>query len=170
MFSEKERIGVSITTVVGVSWWESAEPMLQLLLIFMVLDFITGVIVAIMLSELSAKKMFTGLGKKTLVLLAVLVAHLIEKKSGLGLHVDSAVAGWYTAMELTSLLENMVRADVPVPKLLKESLMFYQKKGDSGLYDASGRRVDGTAENGVKGGTGREHSFGNETRPNTTGT
>ena len=79
---------------------------------FIIMDYITGVVKAIMADNLSSRKMREGLGHKFAYLLLVFVAYAIDTfntHTQLGLPVDvfACVVGGICLIELTSILENI---------------------------------------------------------------
>ena len=60
--------------------WGGLDGMLYALLIFIVLDYLTGVIVAFSTKKLSSEIGFKGICKKVLILALVAVANIIDTK------------------------------------------------------------------------------------------
>lgn len=100
------------------------------LLAMMVIDYISGVLIAILSKKLSSEVGFKGLLKKMFVLMLVAVGHIIDAQViGTGAVVMSAVQLFFIANEGISILENAARLGLPVPKKLKDVLE--QLKNDS---------------------------------------
>lgn len=83
-------------------------------LFFVVTDYITGVVKAVMAGNLSSNKMRTGLGHKFAYLALILVAYMIDTISvhvdlGLPVHVYLVTVGGICLIELTSILENITQ-------------------------------------------------------------
>jgi len=99
---------------------------LPALLIFMLLDFITGVLAAFVRKQLHSAESFRGLIKKTLIVIMVLTAGLFGKTAGeqFGFTYDigSLVAMAFIVNEIISITENCARAGVPVPAVLISAL------------------------------------------------
>lgn len=106
------------------------DALMKVLLIMMVVDYISGVIVAAMgkshkteYGGLSSKVGFIGLAKKGLMLMVVLVATLLDGALNLGTPMCRDAACWfYVANEGLSIIENMNLIGVPFPEKLKEIL------------------------------------------------
>ena len=97
------------------------DAVLAALLIFITLDYITGIIAAIVEGKLSSKVGFLGLLKKIVILMIVVVAHTIGQALGIS-EIRSLVIGFYIANEGLSILENAGRIGVPLPKKLMDVL------------------------------------------------
>lgn len=81
-------------------------------LFFVVTDYITGMVKAIMAGNLSSKRMREGLGHKFAYLILILVACTIDTVSahvdlGLPVHVFLITVGGICLIELTSIIENI---------------------------------------------------------------
>ena len=97
------------------------------LLVFMVLDYITGVMCAIADKRLSSSVGFKGICKKVLILMLVGLAHIVDLHViGTGSALRGAVICFYLSNEGLSLLENAAHLGLPVPdKLVRpERAMF----------------------------------------------
>lgn len=82
--------------------------------LLVLIDYITGVVNAIMHGELSSKKMRQGLGHKFTYLAIICVALIVEYGSdyinlGIGLPVFIPVCGGICLIEITSIMENCVK-------------------------------------------------------------
>ena len=105
------------------------DGLLTALLIFMVLDYITGLIAA--KKHLNSETGFAGITKKGIMLMIVAVGNIFDT---LILNSDtsvfrSAVIGFYLANEGLSIIENTARLGVPYPEKLKKALQ--QLKSDN---------------------------------------
>ena len=94
------------------------DGLLTALLIFMVLDYITGLIAA--KKHLNSETGFAGITKKGIMLMIVAVGNIFDT---LILNSDtsvfrSAVIGFYLANEGLSIIENTARLGVPYPEKL----------------------------------------------------
>ena len=83
------------------------DGLMYALIAFMVLDYVSGVLVAIAQHELSSKIGFKGIAKKVIILILVAVGHILDVHIlGGGAVCRSAVCGLYIANEGISILEN----------------------------------------------------------------
>ena len=93
------------------------------LLVFMALDYITGVMCAIIDKKLSSRVGFKGICKKVLILFMVGVANIVDLHViGSGSALRGAVICFYLSNEGLSLLENATYIGLPVPDKLKAIL------------------------------------------------
>jgi len=108
------------------------DGLLITLLIFMVLDYITGVMCGIVDKKLSSAVGFKGLFRKVLIFALVGVGHIVDMNViGTGGALRSAVICFYLSNEGVSLLENAAHLGLPVPDKLKDILaQLHNKKTD----------------------------------------
>ena len=93
------------------------------LIVFMVLDYITGLMCAVIDKKLSSAVGFKGICKKVLIILLVGVAHIVDLHVvGTGSALRSAVVCFYLSNEGVSLLENTAHLGLPIPEKLKDIL------------------------------------------------
>lgn len=92
------------------------------LIIFMSVDYITGVCAAIVNRQISGRIGARGLAKKMGILCVVVLATLIEKNLIDTTALRTAVILYYISNEGISIFENITRMGVPVPKKMKELL------------------------------------------------
>ena len=93
------------------------------LIVFMALDYITGLMCAIADKKLSSAVGFKGVCKKVLILMLVGVAHIVDLHVvGTGDALRSAVVCFYLSNESVSMLENAAHLGLPIPEKLKSVL------------------------------------------------
>ena len=93
------------------------------LVIFMILDYITGIMGAIIDHKLSSEVGFRGIFKKMLIVILVGVANIVDiNVIGTGSALRGAVICFYLSNEGLSLLENAAHIGLPIPEKLKEIL------------------------------------------------
>lgn len=105
--------------------WGGLIPLTQLLLVLMVIDIATGILGAIHRRELSSDISRSGMTKKAQTLLVVAACGAVEHyaASSIGnLPLQTAVAGFYAATEMISIIENASGTGLPIPKLLRDVL------------------------------------------------
>lgn len=113
-------VGGFISNILG-GW----DLYLQTLVIFMAVDYCTGIMLAAVFKNstktetgtLESKAGFKGLCKKGLMLAVVLVANNIDAISGMSLTRDMVIIG-FICNETISILENAGLMGIPVPKKL----------------------------------------------------
>ncbi len=104
-------IGAFIGNITGMIW---------ALLIFAIIDYITGVTAAILEHKLSSEIGFRGITRKVLLFMIVGVANVLDVYViGSGGVCRSMVLVFYIANEGLSIIENVARCGVPVPEKLK---------------------------------------------------
>jgi toxin secretion/phage lysis holin len=119
----------------GVLGWYlgGADGFLYVLIAFVVIDYITGVLRAIVEKQLSSRIGSKGIAKKVALFLVVGIAHLADVYLlGDGSALRTAVIFFYISNEGVSLLENTVAIGLPVPEQLKTILaQLHKKSGES---------------------------------------
>ena len=99
------------------------------LVTFVVIDYLTGIMAAIVERKLSSEIGFRGIFKKVLIFLLVTVGNIIDKNLvGTGGAVRTAVIFFYISNEGISVIENSIRIGLPVPEKLKNVLEQLQNK------------------------------------------
>lgn len=106
------------------------NTMIQTLLLFMILDYLTGIIVAGVFHKssksasgaLSSKAGFKGLAKKIVILIVICLSYRIDIMLNLNNTLYSIVVIAYIANESISILENAIAMGIPVPKKLEEAI------------------------------------------------
>ncbi len=107
------------------------DGLLIALLVFVVLDYLTGVMCAIADRELSSAVGFKGICRKILIFALVGVGHVLDTHVvGTGSALRSAVICFYLSNEGVSLLENASHLGLPVPDKLKAILSQLHNKQD----------------------------------------
>ncbi len=104
--------------------------LLQVLVIFIVVDYIMGVLVAGYQGRLSSKIGFKGIAKKVMILLLVAVAHAVDTILGDGTFIRDAVIFFYLANELLSIIETAGKTNLPIPPALKGAIETLRNKGE----------------------------------------
>ena len=96
------------------------DGLLYALLVFVVIDYITGVMCAINDRTLSSDVGFRGICRKVLIFLLVGIANILDVQViGTGSVLRTAVIFFYISNEGVSLLENAAHLGLPVPEKIK---------------------------------------------------
>lgn len=96
------------------------DGIMKALIIFAVVDYITGVAAAAIEHRLNSEIGFKGITKKLLLFCIVGVAHILDLYViGSGAVCRSAVVLFYIANEGLSIIENSARCGLPIPNKLK---------------------------------------------------
>lgn len=99
------------------------DGLLYALLAFVVIDYATGVMCAIVNKKLSSEVGFKGLFKKILIFALVGIGHILDSQViGSGSILRTAVIFFYLSNEGISLLENAAFLGLPIPAKLKAVL------------------------------------------------
>lgn len=99
------------------------DGLLIALIVFMALDYVTGLMCAVADKQLSSAVGFKGICKKVLILMLVGVANIIDVHVvGTGSALRGAVVCFYLSNEGLSLLENAAHIGLPIPDKLKDIL------------------------------------------------
>ena len=105
--------------------------MMIALIVFVVADYVTGVMCAIIDKKLSSEVGFKGIFKKVLIFILVGIAHILDVYViGGGSILRTAVIFFYMSNEGVSLLENAAHLGLPVPKQLQEVLKQLHKRSE----------------------------------------
>lgn len=107
------------------------DGLMTALIIFMVTDYVTGLMCAIVDKQLSSRVGFKGLFKKMLIIILVGIAHIVDLHVvGTGEALRSAVICFYLSNEGVSLLENAAHLGLPIPEKLKAILAQLHNRED----------------------------------------
>lgn len=119
--------GTGLTWLLGA--WDTA---MIVLILFMVIDYATGIIKGWYLKELSSDVGLKGIARKFLIVLVLCVAVLLDRLLNTGSWVFRTLACYfYIANEGISILENVIVLGLPVPDQLKNALVQLQDKNKS---------------------------------------
>ena len=115
-------IQVIFTGVGGWLGWflGGCDRLLYALVLFVVVDYITGVMCAAADHRLSSEVGFKGICRKVLIFLLVGIGHVLDTQIiGTGSVLRTAVIFFYLSNEGVSLLENAGHLGLPIPEKLK---------------------------------------------------
>ena len=99
------------------------DGLLYALIAFVVIDYITGVMCAVVDKKLSSAVGFKGIFKKILIFALVGVGHILDTMViGTGSVLRTAVIFFYLSNEGISLIENAGHLGLPIPAKLKAVL------------------------------------------------
>ena len=115
-------IQVIFTGVGGWLGWflGGCDGLLYALVLFVVVDYITGVMCAAADHRLSSEVGFKGICRKVLIFLLVGIGHVLDTQIiGTGSVLRTAVIFFYLSNEGVSLLENAGHLGLPIPEKLK---------------------------------------------------
>lgn len=99
------------------------DGFLYALVAFVVIDYLTGIMVAILEKKLSSDIGFRGIFKKVLIFSLVAIAHIIDSQIiRTGSAIRTAVIFFYLSNEGISIIENTAKIGLPIPEKLKAVL------------------------------------------------
>ena len=109
------------------------DGLLYALIAFVVIDYLTGVMCAIINRELSSAVGFKGIFRKVLIFLLVGIANIIDVQViGTGAVLRTAVIFFYISNEGVSLLENAGHLGLPIPEKIKTVLEQLHDRAENG--------------------------------------
>jgi len=127
-------IQLTIATIGGWLGWflGGLDGFLYALIAFVVIDYITGIMCAVLEKRLSSEVGARGIFKKVLIFSLVGIAHIIDTRLiGSGSALRTAVLFFYISNEGISIIENAAIIGLPVPKKLTDILaQIKNNKGD----------------------------------------
>ena len=107
------------------------DGFLYALIAFVVLDYLLGVMCAIIEKHLSSDVGARGIFKKVVIFSLVGVAHIIDQNIiGDGSAIRTAVIFFYLSNEGISIIENATRLGLPIPEKLRDILEQLKDGGD----------------------------------------
>lgn len=120
----------SVITGLAISFLGEFSPTFICLLIFMCVDYLTGVIKAIYNKQLNSEIGFKGIIKKVLMLVIIGIANTIQVNLQIQ-GVREIVLIFYICNEGLSILENIGQCGIEYPQVLKNILeQLRNKDGD----------------------------------------
>ena len=113
-------------TVAGgwIGWFLGGlDGLVYALIAFVVIDYITGLMCAVLDKKLSSEVGFRGIFKKVLIFSLVAIGHIVDRNViGDGSVIRTAVIFFYLSNEGISILENAAHIGLPIPQKLKDVL------------------------------------------------
>ena len=109
------------------------DGLLYALIAFVVVDYITGVMCAIVDHNLSSSVGFKGICRKVLIFALVGIGHILDTQViGSGSVLRTAVIFFYISNEGVSLVENAAHLGLPIPEKLKAVLEQLHDRSEKG--------------------------------------
>jgi toxin secretion/phage lysis holin len=102
--------------------------LLYAVLIFMVIDILTGWAKALKNGNLWSTKSVYGAGRKVMALFVVIIANIIDNILNLNGALVVVIMFYYIATEGLSILENLAEMNVPFPEQIKDKLEVLKNK------------------------------------------
>ena len=99
------------------------DGLLVALVVFVTVDYLTGVMCAIEDKTLSSEVGFKGICRKVIIFMLVGIGHILDTQViGTGSVLRTAIIFFYLSNEGVSLLENAAHLGLPIPEKLKDVL------------------------------------------------
>ena len=99
------------------------DGLIYALIAFVVIDYITGLMCAVVNKQLSSEIGFKGIFKKVLIFMLVGVGNIVDNQLiGSGSILRTAVIFFYLSNEGISIIENAGNLGLPIPQKLKDIL------------------------------------------------
>ena len=132
-------IQLVITAIGGWLGWflGGCDGLLYALIAFAAVDYITGVMCAVVDKKLSSSVGFKGIFRKVLIFVMVGIAHVLDAQViGNGSVLRTAVIFFYISNEGVSLLENASHLGLPVPEAVKVVLKQLHDRAEEEKHEA----------------------------------
>lgn len=126
-------VTTSAGALLGFAWGEWSV-LLQVLIAFVIIDYLTGLLASGVEGKLSSKVGFKGVIKKLTIFVLVAVGHLVDTLIGEGQMFRDAVIFFFLGNELLSILENAGRTGAPIPQALSNAVEILKGRGNN--YDS----------------------------------
>jgi len=111
-------LGTGLTWLLGT--WDTA---IVVLILFMALDYATGLLRAWINKEVSSDIGLRGIARKAVIFVVLIVAVMLDRLLNTGTWVfRTLVCYFYIANEGISLLENCAGLGLPIPEKIKDAL------------------------------------------------
>jgi len=107
---------------------------LDLLLIVMAIDIVTGVFKAIKKGNLWSRKSLFGYARKLLVFAVIILANVMDQILGLGGALTYSTVLFYIASEILSVTENMSELGVLIPPAISDKLQVMNNEQQTDLF------------------------------------
>lgn len=119
------------------------DGFLYALVVFVMMDYFTGVLAAGVKKELSSEVGFRGIAKKVCIFVLVGIANIVDTQViQNGSAIRTAVIFFYLSNEGLSVLENSAVIGLPVPEKLKEMLLQLADEEHGGGAGGAGNQKD----------------------------
>ena len=106
------------------------DSLIYALAVFVILDYISGVLMAIQQKKLSSKIGFSGIAKKTMIFVLVALGSTLDQYIfGSGRTIRTMIIIFYLTNEGISILENVTEMGLPIPEKLKNILLNLKSDG-----------------------------------------
>lgn len=105
------------------------SAVLELLMILVVLDYVSGMAAATIEGKLASSVGFKGIAKKIAIFAVIFVGHKLDIALDLNDWMMNIAAFFYISNEFLSLTENLGRMGVPIPEPMKKAVSQLKDRG-----------------------------------------
>lgn len=112
------------------------DHLIKAFIIFMIIDYALGLMVGFTHKNIESKKAFKGLFKKVAMILMVIAAVQLDLATDSGNFMRNAMILFLIGMEGISMIENLGKLGIKVPKFLSNALVQLQMDNDNKKDDA----------------------------------
>ena len=126
-----ETVQYVITGIGGFLGWflGGLDGFLYALLVFVVVDYLTGLMAAFIQKKISSEVGFRGICRKVAIFCLVGIAHILDAQViKTGSVLRTAIVFFYLSNEGISILENITIIGLPVPQKLRDVLEQIREK------------------------------------------
>lgn len=124
----------SIAAVIGAvasylfGGWDTA---IQTLFVFVIIDYVTGIVVAAKDGKLSSYAGLKGIGRKAMIFMFVTMGHMadLHLSDGHAHLFRDGVITFFIANEALSITENAGKMGVPIPEPIRRAVEIFKEKG-----------------------------------------
>lgn len=133
-----ESLAQSAGTTITNSLLDGWDIALEILLIVMVLDYLTGVVAAFKTKTVSSSAGYSGLVKKASIFIIVILAAQMDRVIGNDNHIfRNCTALFFTVNDAISILENAGRMGMILPTFLQNALVKLQHQNEQAAISKS---------------------------------
>ena len=111
------------------------DKLIVALLLFVLTDFVTGIMRSIADKTLSSEIGFKGVCRKILIFMLVGMANVLDEHLGQGAVLRTATIFFFASNEGLSLIENASYLGLPIPKSLRDVLVQLHDKSENNKAD-----------------------------------
>ena len=127
MWQEEEEIMEHIISIASI-FWDTTDQLLYVLILFVILDYITGICVAILNHKVSSEIGAKGISKKVGIFALISLCHIADRYLlNTPSVLQTVTTTFYIANEGISVIENIGRLGIPCSEKVKELLALFKK-------------------------------------------
>lgn len=134
-------------TAVGtaiVTYYRSMDQLMQVLVLFTILDYVIGVIIAYDNKEISSAKAWKGFVKKCFNFIIILMAYKLDDVINTSGMLYAAATLFFMSYEGMSILEHMNNFGITFPKFIQDVLDHIHNSSDQGKLPDDWKPVEST--------------------------